>query len=214
MKPIKLKVCGMCLPHQVQQLIRWEVDYIGFIFYKMSPRYVLDHLTTKEIAKFPHNGKVGVFVNESINNVLRISQEAKLNVVQLHGNETSEYIKELKQSLPNVKIVKSIAMNTNPNIAKSPFIDAYLLDKASAAYGGSGEHFNWQDIQQLNIQQPYILSGGISPMDLEAIFKLNPQPITVDINSKFEKTAGLKDLKLIEFMIHELKKFNNDTKTT
>ena len=90
--PIKLKVCGLTKLNQIVELVQMNIDFLGFIFYEKSPRYVLNALTLNEIKSIQHRGKVGVFVNENIPTILEISEKAGLNYIQLHGDETDVFI--------------------------------------------------------------------------------------------------------------------------
>ena len=105
--PIKLKVCGLTKLDQIVELVQMNIDFLGFIFYEKSPRYVLNALTLNEIKSIQHRGKVGVFVNENIPTILEISEKAGLNYIQLHGDENEDFIIELRQNLKEeVKIIK------------------------------------------------------------------------------------------------------------
>ena len=95
----KLKVCGLTKLDQIEKLISLKIDYLGFIFYDKSPRYVLNSLTLVEIKSINHKGKTGVFVNETIGQILEISEKAELNFVQLHGDESDNFISELRLKL-------------------------------------------------------------------------------------------------------------------
>ena len=131
---MKLKVCGLTKLDQIQELISMKVDFLGFIFYGKSPRYVLNHLSLKEISEIPHFGKVGVFVNENIENVIDFSVKANLNFIQLHGDEDENYIVNLKNNLPfDIEIIKVIRIGnqTTEELQKTntsiEFLD-YLLE--------------------------------------------------------------------------------------
>src|SRR6218665_3424309 len=105
----KIKVCGLTKLNQAKELIDLKVDFLGFIFYEKSPRYVLNHLSLKQIAEIPHFKKVGVFVNESIKGISEIASEAQLDIIQLHGDEDEKYIKLLRQMIgESIKIIKVI----------------------------------------------------------------------------------------------------------
>ena len=105
----KIKVCGLTRFDQVQELISLNTDFLGFIFYEKSPRYVLNHLSLEEISKIRHHGKVGVFVNETAERIIEISEKADLNFIQLHGDETEHFISELNQKLnPKIEIIRVI----------------------------------------------------------------------------------------------------------
>ncbi|HBR10706.1 MAG TPA: phosphoribosylanthranilate isomerase [Chryseobacterium sp.] len=202
----KLKVCGLTKLDQIQELISLDVDFMGFIFYEKSSRYALDHLSLKEIAKVPHFKKVGVFVNENLEKIIEISGKAGLNFIQLHGDETSEYIAELTQKLnPEIKIIKVIRIGnqTSDELQKTinhqPSTVNYLLfDTDSKAFGGTGQTFDWNILNDIDIPIPYFLSGGISLENVHQLSTINHQPTVLDINSKFETEPGIKDLKRIK----------------
>ena len=202
----KLKVCGLTKLDQIQELISLDVDFMGFIFYKKSPRYVLDHLSLKEIAEVPHFKKVGVFVNESIKGIVEIITEAQIDIIQLHGNEDDKFIWQLRKFIgENIKIIKVIRIGSQTSdelqktINHQPSTINYLLfDTDSKAFGGTGQTFDWNILNNIDIPIPYFLSGGISLENVHQLSNINHQPTVLDINSKFETEPGIKDLKRIK----------------
>ena len=166
----------------------------------------MDHLSLKEIAKVPHFKKVGVFVNENLEKIIEISGKAGLNFIQLHGDETPEYIAELtKQLNQEIKIIKVIRIGnqTSDELQKTinhqPSTVNYLLfDTDSKAFGGTGQTFDWNILNDIDISIPYLLSGGISLENVHQLSNINHQPTVLDINSKFETEPGIKDLKRIK----------------
>ena len=105
----QVKVCGLTKLNQIKELVDLEVDFLGFIFYEKSPRYVLNHLSLEQISEINHQAKVGVFVNEDLAKIIEISGQADLNFIQLHGDETEEFISELRQKLNSkIAIIKVI----------------------------------------------------------------------------------------------------------
>ena len=203
---LQIKVCGLTQQSQIQELISMNVDFLGFIFYEKSPRYVLHHLSLKEIAEIPHFGKVGVFVNESIKAIVEITTESQLDIIQLHGNENEKFILQLKQILGNnIKIIKVIRIGNQSfdelqkTINQQPSTVNYLLfDTDSKAFGGTGKTFDWQILNEIEISKPYFLSGGISLENIHQLSTINQQPLALDINSKFETAPGIKDLEKIK----------------
>jgi len=209
MTQLKLKVCGLTKLDQIQELINLDVDFLGFIFYEKSPRYVLNHLNLKQISEIPYLQKVGVFVNEDLENIIEISEKANLNFIQLHGDETEKFISELKKKLnPKIGIIKVIRIgNQSPDelqktINQQPTTINYLLfDTDSKAFGGTGQTFDWNILNDIEIPIPYFLSGGISLENAGDLKNVNQNPIALDINSKFEIEPGNKDLeKVKEFL--------------
>lgn len=204
MKP-KLKVCGLTKLDQIQELISMNTDFLGFIFYEKSPRYVLNHLTLEDISKINHQGKVGVFVNEDLETIIETAQKANLNFIQLHGDESENFISKLKEKLnPEIGIIKVIrigsetldsASSIQETINRQLKTSNYLLfDTDSKAFGGTGKQFDWNLLNELEIPLPYFLSGGISEENINDIKILNQKPFALDINSKFELEAGIKDV--------------------
>ncbi|MFN3019775.1 phosphoribosylanthranilate isomerase [Chryseobacterium sp. TY3] len=207
---IQLKVCGLTKLDQIQELINLKVDFLGFIFYEKSPRFVLNHLTLEQISKINHQGKVGVFVNESIDNIVNISEKAQLNFIQLHGDETEEYIFELRKKLEkNIEIIKVFRIGQDFTDLKKKIekisklksqISNLLFDTDSQAFGGTGKSFDWSTLNELAIPLPYFLSGGISNENIQQLSTIKQQPFALDINSKFEIEAGNKNIqKIIDF---------------
>ncbi len=205
----KLKVCGLTKLNQIEELISLNTDFLGFIFYEKSPRYVLNTLTLEEIKSINHPGKVGVFVNESLETIIEISEKADLNYIQLHGDENDEFISELKKKLnTDIELIKVFRIGTLDENLKFKIdnlklmVNYFLFDTDSKSFGGTGHSFKWQILNDLDITKPYFLSGGISEDNIENINLLNQQPFVLDINSKFEIEPGNKDLQ-------KIKKFKN-----
>lgn len=208
---MKLKVCGLTKTDQIHELISMKVDFLGFIFYKKSPRYVLNHLSLSEISGIKHSGKVGVFVNESVENIVAIAEDTALNYIQLHGDEEENFIDELRNKLnKETKIIKVFRIGNKVENLKSKIqnlksdVDYFLFDTDSKAFGGTGKTFNWQILNELEIPKPYFLSGGISPINFNDIQNIRQQPFALDINSKFETEAGNKDLEKIKNFYEKL----------
>ena len=202
----QLKVCGLTKMDQIQELISLNTNFLGFIFYEKSPRFVLNHLSLEEISEINHQGKVGVFVNETVEKISEISEKAKLNFIQLHGDEDEEFVKKLRLSLSkNIKIIKVIRIGNQSfdelqkTINQQPSTVNYLLfDTDSKTFGGTGKTFDWQILNEIEISKPYFLSGGISLENIHQLSTINQQPLALDINSKFETEPGSKDLEKIK----------------
>ncbi|PZP44002.1 MAG: phosphoribosylanthranilate isomerase [Pseudopedobacter saltans] len=209
---MKIKVCGMTQIKQVEALEKMGVHYAGFIFYSKSPRYVLAHLSKSDIKKIGGNiKKVGVFVNEPLDSLLEIIDSAGLDIVQLHGDETPEYCSTVRKK---VKVVKAFQVKSLDGLLENirqydAFVDMFLFDTPSIQYGGTGEKFDWNTIKDILVGKPFFLSGGISPDDFEQIEKFGLLPIAndldaLDLNSRFEKSPGIKDLELLESFFNKL----------
>lgn len=211
---MKLKVCGLTKMDQIQELVSLNTDFLGFIFYDRSPRFVLNHLSLVEISEINHQGKVGVFVNETVEKISEISEKAKLSFIQLHGDEDEKFILQLRQILGNnIKIIKVIRIGNQSfdelqkTINQQPSTVNYLLfDTDSKAFGGTGKTFDWQILNEIEIPIPYFLSGGISLENIHQLSTINHQPLALDINSKFETEPGSKDLEKIKNFTQIVKK--------
>ena len=200
--PPKIKVCGLTKLTQIQELTALNTDFLGFIFYEKSPRYVLDSLTLDEMKSINHQGKVGVFVNENVGKIVEITEKGKLNYIQLHGDEDENYVSDLREKLnPEIGIIKVIRVGNQSSDDLRKTINSqrstitYLLfDTDSKAFGGTGKTFDWQLLNKIEIPIPYFLSGGISLENIHQLSTLNAQPFALDINSKFEIEPGNKNL--------------------
>ena len=205
---MQFKVCGITSIDQANLLDAMEVHYVGFIFYPASKRYVLDKLTLNDLASFKpsHAKKVGVFVNEPLDQLLSIAKEAGLDMVQLHGDEDVAYCVAVKKTIPVIKVFRVGGLL--PNFV--PFEQAasyFLFDTDSKMYGGTGQHFNWELLKNTPIDKPYFLSGGIGPNDEQGITimrntKAGNTLMALDLNSQFEIEAGVKDLEKLKTFIN------------
>ncbi len=200
-----LKVCGCGSIAENPGLYELDgVDYFGFIFYPKSPRNV-------ESTPCIPVRKAGVFVNENPDVILRRISEEQLSVVQFHGNETPEEIRQLKSHVIKWKAF-GIQQPSDFLICGNyeGVVDCFLFDTRTDHFGGSGTSFDWKLLDAYNGKTPFILSGGISLAHLEQIRQLNhPELIGIDINSRFEIAPKQKNIELLRTFI---KHFKNGTK--
>ena len=196
---MKIKVCGMRDSNNILELIKLKPDFVGFIFYKKSKRFVADFPQIK----FPKNiKKVGVFVDESIEKVLKKVTHYQLDCIQLHGNESYQYCKELRNSelvSENFEIIKSFSVDDNFNfdVTKTyeKVVDYFLFDTKGKDYGGNGIKFNWDILKNYKGKVPFLLSGGITKEDGIEIKKIKHHAFEgIDVNSGFEFKPGLKNI--------------------
>lgn len=189
----------------IEALIACNPDLIGFIFYPPSSRFVgWDFVVDEAI----NATKVGVFVNESLEKVSYTASHAKLDFIQLHGEESVEYCEKL--FLDNHKIIKAFSIDNdfdfNLTAPYSVFCEFFLFDTATISKGGSGLQFDWQILKKYLQSKKFFLSGGIGPEDAERILQLqHPALAGIDINSRFEKTPGIKDIEQIKSFIHAIR---------
>lgn len=200
---MNIKVCGITTVKQLQQLESLNIDFAGFIFDKNSPRYIGDKLAGTELQNADFDiKKVGVFVNPSYSDVLDAIDNYGLDVIQLHGEESPEFCRDINEDLEVIKVFHIDDSVTSIDELVAPYDDAcdyYLFDtKTPDANGGTGKQFDWSVIAKSKIEKPFFLSGGIGVADLERIkaFK-HPDFYGVDINSKVEKAPGEKDMALV-----------------
>jgi phosphoribosylanthranilate isomerase len=212
MTSIKIKICGMREPENIRQVCSLNPDYIGFIFYPKSKRFVTDKEAKNINACVPDSvKKVGVFVNELIPDIIRRINLFGLDYIQLHGEEPVEYCSDIKSI--GIRIIKSFGIDENFDFEMlEPFQDCcdyFLFDTKSPAYGGTGQKFNWQKLSEYTLSKPVFLSGGIGANDAEDIKNLSAfKPYALDLNSKFETGPAQKDIKLLENFITEIRKNN------
>jgi phosphoribosylanthranilate isomerase len=193
------KICGMGDTGIMHQLAQLPVNMLGFIFYPRSPRYVKGKIEPSEIARLPENiSKVGVFVNEEEDEILANARTYHLDTLQLHGSESPEMCKSLKEK--GFQIIKTFNLTRQNDFeAYAPFCDYFLFDTPSERHGGTGAKFDWSLLKSYKGSVPFLLSGGIGPDDAEELQQVNhPQMAGIDINSKFEVEAGKKNLEMIK----------------
>jgi phosphoribosylanthranilate isomerase len=232
---MKIKVCGMRQAQKLKDLTTLNPDYIGFIFYGKSKRFV---------AEFPQVNmdksiqKVGVFVNETIEVVISIVKEHQLNAVQLHGDESVAYCDELKERVAEkwslsgvetsqnddklsssvissplndrIEIIKAFSVDEHFDFsvtkAYEPFCDLFLFDTKGKEYGGNGVKYDWSILKNYKGAIPFLLSGGISATDADAIKEFgHDKCIGLDINSGFEDAPGLKNIGKLKTFFKEVK---------
>jgi len=210
---MRIKVCGMTLPEQVMALDAMGVDFAGFIFYPKSPRFVGNKITAEKMRKIKgHIAKVGVFVNEPYDDMMRTVEEYRLDMVQLHGDETPFFCEKVANY---VTVVKAFRLSDNDPIdwIVRPYhesTDMYIFDTMGAGYGGTGKKFDWNELKAASIDKLYFLSGGIEPGDEENIKAFMEESVaqklfSIDINSKFEIAPGVKDVKKVKQFVEQLK---------
>ena len=198
-------------PQNINDLVALNPDYIGFIFYEKSPRYVETRHATSLQRMPKHIKKVGVFVNETTEKILETVENYDLDVVQLHGSESPEFCKNLKQKLQNVSITKAINIENVKDIQKTNMYnhdccDYFLFDTKTHLPGGSGTQFDWWTLNWYNGDIPFFLAGGISENDAKKIQSVHhAQFYGIDINSKFELEPGLKDIEKVKQFFNEIK---------
>jgi len=206
---MKIKICGMKILENIRAVAALQPDFMGFIFYPKSLRYA-EPLDINTLNTLPASiKKIGVFVNEELENILTIATKYNLDGVQLHGNELVRMCKELHKA--GFMVIKAfpIAEAYNFKVTKKyeGTCDYFLFDTKTDAYGGSGVKFNWGMLNEYVGETPFLLSGGIAPDDAEAILKIeHPKFAGIDLNSKFEVKPGEKNVELLKVFLKEIRK--------
>ena len=193
----KVKVCGMRDAENIREVEALGIDMMGFIFYPKSSRYV-----SARPAYLPQKCKrVGVFVDEDIENIKKIADDYALDFIQLHGHESPDFIRMLKFKVSGFRfqVIKAFNIAIKEDLdATTPYeglVDYFLFDTKGPSVGGNGEKFDWSVLEAYNGDTPFLLSGGIGPDDAERILDYHhPKCIGIDLNSRFEIEPGIKDI--------------------
>ena len=190
-----IKICGITNVDDALAAVTAGADALGFNFYKPSPRYVTPQIAREIIAKLPMSVlTVGVFVNEdSPASVLSIANEAGITALQLHGDESPDYCRELAKDR---YVIKSLAVANDFDLetVSAYEVEAIMLDtKHFALRGGTGEVFDWSIAREVNSVVPKLfLAGGLSPDNIEEAIAI-VRPYAVDACSALEDTPGRKN---------------------
>ncbi len=194
---LKLKICGMKEPDNIRQVIKYNPDYLGFIFYPGSPRYAggdIEELSVLNISSSIQ--KVGVFVNEDPEVVRQIASKMSLDMVQLHGNETVTDCIEFRRS--GLKVIKVFSVGEHFEFKiMEPYVehvDYFLFDTKGKYYGGNSIPFDWEIIEKYPFRIPFFLGGGIGIENIDLIPQIkNSSLFALDANSMLEVSPGMKD---------------------
>ena len=197
---MKLKICGMKYPENIIEVGALLPDYIGFIFWEKSARYF-----DGEIPSLPQSiKKVGVFVNASLEEILKKVEKYDLQAVQLHGDESVDFCEKVKKNAPKlIDVIKVFSiLDTFDFAVLKPFekvCDYFLFDTKGKLPGGNGTTFDWKVLEKYPSTKPFFLSGGIGMAEMDAvneILKTNLPVYAIDVNSKFEIELGFKNIEL------------------
>ncbi|MDI1316253.1 phosphoribosylanthranilate isomerase [Flavobacterium sp.] len=198
----------MKFPENIIEIASLQPDYLGFIFYEKSPRNF-----ENDIPNIPKSiRKVGVFVNASLEEILKKVNQYQLELVQLHGAESPEFCHSLQQN--NVKVIKALSIDNQFNFNTlneyNNFCDYFLFDTKGTNYGGNGITFDWSILENYTLDKPYFLSGGIGLENLEEVKSFLTKPyskncIAIDCNSKLETEPGLKSIENTKQLINAFK---------
>ncbi|WP_275111360.1 bifunctional phosphoribosylanthranilate isomerase/tryptophan synthase subunit beta [Paralabilibaculum antarcticum] len=206
---LKIKVCGLRDKDNLKELMELPLDYMGFIYYSKSARFVGDDFDADILKSIPSDiRKVGVFVNESVEKILLLAEKYRLDVIQLHGDETPNVCKTIKDS--GLEVFKAFQLNESFQFEQLESYhkkcDYFLFDTKSESYGGSGKKFNWQILEKYKGETAFFLSGGIGIDDVEAVKEFqHPKLIGVDVNSGFEESPAVKKVGLVKEFVKSVR---------
>lgn len=197
---MKIKVCGLKYPDNIKAVTDLAPDYVGFIYYSRSPRFVGD-VVAGDLTSLPSQIiKTAVFVDEDQQEIERLIDEFGFDAIQLHGKESAEFANQFRD---RVQVLKAFGLNEdfdfgqlNAYVGK---VDYFLFDTKTDTHGGSGKTFNWDILANYKLDVPFFLSGGLSLDNLEQVAKIkHPQFYGVDLNSRFETAPGIKDIEKLK----------------
>ena len=192
----------------LQAVLHLSPDFVGFIFYDKSPRFMGKSLHADDVKKLvAPTKKVGVFVNASVETILTHARAYDLDVIQLHGHEPVAHCRELKKK--GLEVIKVFHIGNEIDWKSLEdyvsVVDYFLFDTKSKKFGGTGKQFDWQLLNNYPFDIPYFLSGGINLKNLEALEGLGKnKPFALDVNSQFEIEPGLKDLEKLKLLKAQL----------
>jgi len=203
-----IKVCGLRNVDNIHALEKTAIDWMGFIFYPRSPRYVSDEDNQAEAIQSCTKIKVGVFVNEKQDEIERKVAKYHLDYVQLHGDESPEDCQRLRET--GCAIIKAFPISSESDfqstIAYESYVDYFLFDTKDSGYGGTGRRFHWSVLKEYRGNIPFLLSGGIGAEHLADLSAFrHPLFAGIDLNSRFECAPALKDVGKIEQFINQLR---------
>jgi phosphoribosylanthranilate isomerase len=200
---MKLKICGLKYTHNILQVALLQPDYMGFIFYKKSSRFVGEDFTMPTINK--KIKKVGVFVNATEDEIFEKVNKYKLDYVQLHGEELPQFCERISKF---VKLIKAFGVDEEFDLKilneYKTHCNLFLFDTKTKYYGGSGSSFNWNILKSYDNSVPYFIAGGMDAYNVLKLKNNNLNIHAIDVNSKAETKLGFKDITILIEIKNEL----------
>lgn len=212
MRDLMIKVCGMTDPSNIAEVIKLKPQYIGFILFKGSPRFVSFETAVKLSANIPEAIlKTAVLVNEPVESAVRIAQSGVFDLIQLHGNESAAYCRELSN---HIRIIKAFSvLNALPSDLTDyqNHCEMFLFDTAGEKAGGTGKKFDHSILKEYSLKTDFILSGGITADDSDYLKSIkNEKMKVIDLNSRFESSPGIKDTILLKSFIDKIRAYDKN----
>ncbi|WP_338873962.1 phosphoribosylanthranilate isomerase [Spirosoma sp. SC4-14] len=206
---MKIKVCGLRDAENLKEIAALGPDFVGFIFYDQSPRFVGEELNEEVVKALPRSiRKVGVFVNASPDYILRNVKKYDFQYVQLHGNETPEYCRSLRNR--GISLIKAFRVDEGFNFSMlnnyKAHCDFFLFDAKGDQPGGNGVTFDWSILSRYDNEKPFFISGGIGLNNLDQLDTLKGMKLYgVDVNSQVEVSPGIKDVAKVKELIDRVR---------
>lgn len=207
---MRVKICGITKVEQGQAIAKLGATALGFICVEASPRYVTPQQIQAIVAQLLQPVDcIGVFADTTIEEITQVVSSSNLSAVQLHGNESPQFCHTLRQTLPEVEILKALRVKTpeclNQAATYASCVDSLLLDAYHPQMlGGTGKTLDWKTLQKFRPTYPWLLAGGLTPHNiLEALQGLQPQGI--DLSSGVERSPGDKDLDKVALLFNNIK---------
>lgn len=199
---IKVKICGLKRLQDIEFANEFMPDYVGFVFAKSKRQVNYDDAKILRENLDKRIKTVGVFVNHSTEDIIKLAKDEVIDIIQLHGDENEEYIANIKKILPNTTIFKAVSVKTIQDITKwrETSADFLLLDNGQ---GGTGQRFDWQILYDLeNFVKPYFIAGGLDEKNVIEVKQF--APFGVDVSGGVE-TDGVKDKEKIKQFIRNVR---------
>ncbi|MEH2354918.1 phosphoribosylanthranilate isomerase [Nostoc sp.] len=207
---MRVKICGITQPQQSIAIASLGATALGFICVPNSPRYVTTSQIRAAVAELPANiDTIGVFANASIPEISQIVADSGLTGVQLHGDELPDFCYQLRQTLPNIEIIRALRIQSLEHLDTAAdytkYVDTLLLDAYHPEQlGGTGKTLDWTMLEQFSPNCPWFLAGGLTADNIvEALSQVNPSG--VDLSSGVERAPGDKDLDKVALLFQSLK---------
>lgn len=205
-----IKICGLKNPSNIDEVLLLKPQYIGFIFYPSSSRFV-GELDREYMMSLENVKKTAVFVNSSFEEIVKVVDKYQFDAIQLHGDEDVTFCEDLKAAT-GLEIIKAFGVDSGFDFTQLerylPIVDYFLFDTKTSIYGGSGRVFDWDVLKRYPYNKPYFLSGGIDVNNFKEAYTFEDERIyAVDLNSRFESSPGVKNIQLLK---QALKKIDNE----
>lgn len=212
---MRVKICGITKPEQGQAIAQLGATALGFICVPASPRYVTPQQIQAVLEQLVLSvDRIGVFADATILEIVQVVSSSGLNAVQLHGNESPQFCQTLRQTLPDVEILKALRVKTSACLEQAATyalnVDTLLLDAYHPQLlGGTGKTLDWETLKQFCPPYPWLLAGGLTPENI-VIALQEVQPSGIDLSSGVERSPGDKDLAKVAQLFQQLKSLSKN----